>query len=93
MHWYIYINGRLYVAVKLLLVVALTCRQSTILLLYHCETVTFALPCVHQVGPIYSPITCNVLRSQDTVRCIACNSSWNAILLVLHVLKVSLVKW
>ena len=40
----------------------MSCWQSTILLLYHYEKVTFALPCVRPVRPIYGPITCNILK-------------------------------
>ena len=40
----------------------MSCWQSTILLLYHREKVTFALPRVRPVGPIYGPIACNVLK-------------------------------
>ena len=42
----------------------MSCWQSTILLLYHHEKVTFAFPCVRPVGPIYGPIACNVLISE-----------------------------
>ena len=36
--------------------------QSTILMLYYRERVTFALPCVLPVRPIYGPIMCNMLK-------------------------------
>ena len=39
----------------------MSCWQSTILLLYHHEEVTFDLPCVRLVRSIYGPIACNVL--------------------------------
>ena len=41
----------------------MSCWQSTILLLYHREKVTFALPRVRPVGPI----ACNVLKINGLV--------------------------
>ena len=40
----------------------MSCWQSTILMLYYRERVTFALPCVLPVRPIYGPIMCNMLK-------------------------------